>query len=148
VIAVTTISGIDSNAPGVDPAIYFLCVVSFFLYPALTVGSRLQASLGMMAFRIYVSDLDGDRLSCRRVLGRQLLKLLVYGTTCFLLLPTEGLIRVVIYIVAHRVYQKQTHLRRGQWLSDMASKTVVLAGKPSRLRIVVTEDELARSFSG
>jgi uncharacterized RDD family membrane protein YckC len=105
----------------------FACVC---IYQSLMVGSRLQASLGMRALRIYVTDTNGAPLSRFRVMGRQVVKLLCYGSTLYLMVPFEALVRMALYLAGKRLYQKQKYLRRRQWLGDIASRTVMLVRPP------------------
>jgi len=60
----------------VDDIVFLL----IFIYWILMDGSRFQASLGKMALRLKVVDVQGRRLSLPRALGRNLLKLLSWLT--------------------------------------------------------------------
>jgi uncharacterized RDD family membrane protein YckC len=88
------------------------------LYHVCTVGSRWQATFGMRAVRIYVTDLNGARLCRRGVVRRQFIKLILYPVTFYW---------PVFYFLARWLSPHRLFVRRGQWLSDIASKTVVLA---------------------
>jgi uncharacterized RDD family membrane protein YckC len=85
-------------------------------YHLFTTGSSRQATFGMRAVRVYVTMLDGSRVSRRRAAARQLVKMAV--SPLLIYWP-------VIYLIA-RGWNPQ-FVQRKQWLGDLASKTVVVS---------------------
>jgi uncharacterized RDD family membrane protein YckC len=71
-----------SAAKGYDPALVILAVwplvmiVMTSFYFAFLESSPWQATLGKMALRLYVSDLEGHRLTLKRAMGRTVAKYL------------------------------------------------------------------------
>jgi uncharacterized RDD family membrane protein YckC len=108
--------------------LYFVAgwFVTACLYQSLFVSSRWQASLGMRALGIYITDIRGRRLELWQVVWRQVVKFLVYIFQGMLI---EALARAVIFVIARRFYNEQSYLRRNRWLCDLATKTMVVAGK-------------------
>ena len=84
-----------------------IATVASFLYFALMESSTNQATVGKMALGIKVTDLDGDRISFGRALGRTFAKIL------------SGLIIFIGYIMAAFTEKKQA-------LHDMIAGTLVV----------------------
>jgi uncharacterized RDD family membrane protein YckC len=83
--------------------------LSVWLYEALMTSSSQQATLGKMAFRLKVTDLNGGRISFARATGRFFAKIL------------SGMILNIGYIMAGFTDRKQA-------LHDMLASTLVLRG--------------------
>jgi uncharacterized RDD family membrane protein YckC len=83
--------------------------LSVWLYDALMTSSSKQGTLGKMAFRLKVVDLNGARISFARATGRFFAKIL------------SGMILNIGYIMAGFTERKQA-------LHDMIAGTLVLRG--------------------
>jgi uncharacterized RDD family membrane protein YckC len=55
---------------------YGVCLPAHFAYQMLTIRSKHRATLGMRAAGVYITSLDGDRLSWKRATIRHIAKLL------------------------------------------------------------------------
>ena len=86
---------------------YFLSVIGSLLYYSVLESSANQATVGKMALGIQVTDLQGNRISFGRALGRTLAKIL------------SGLILLIGYIMAAFTAKKQG-------LHDMIAGTLVV----------------------
>jgi uncharacterized RDD family membrane protein YckC len=91
------------------------------VYFALCEASSLQATLGKNILNIYVTGIDGQRISIGRAVGRSMAKVLLscYGIGAF----------SVITIAA---------LRKKQSLHDLAARTLVLRGRPATVGALET----------
>jgi uncharacterized RDD family membrane protein YckC len=87
-------------------------VVAHWLYDAIMISSRPQATLGMLALGIFATDQKGNRLRFGRATARHFAKFLCYGTLGigFLFQPFTS---------------------KGQTASDLISRSVVLV-RPHR----------------
>jgi len=117
---------------------YLAWFMALCIYHVMTEGSNMQASLGMRALGTYVTDLNGRRLSRWGVLKKQLIRFLWFGVVLSLIaVPTVLSIVLGLWAVLHFVakwrYPSSPFIRRRQWPSDLASKTVVLVGRPANL---------------
>lgn len=86
---------------------YFLSVIGSLLYYSVLESSANQATVGKMVLGIQVTDLQGNRISFWRALGRTLAKIL------------SGLILLIGYIMAAFTAKKQG-------LHDMIAGTLVV----------------------
>jgi uncharacterized RDD family membrane protein YckC len=86
---------------------YILSVIGSLLYYSVLESSANQATVGKMALGIQVTDLQGNRISFGRALGRTLAKIL------------SGLILLIGYIMAAFTAKKQG-------LHDMIAGTLVV----------------------
>ena len=110
VSVVTTIAVLVLGAIGDDAGLaigYVLAVVGGLAYYAWFESSANQATVGKMALGIQVTDLNGNRISFGRALGRTLAKIL------------SGLILLIGYIMAAFTEKKQG-------LHDMIAGTLVV----------------------
>jgi uncharacterized RDD family membrane protein YckC len=112
-----------STSPDMSLFIYPAWLLSVCLYHVFTVGSRWKATFGMLAVRVYVTDLNGTRLSRWAVVRRQMIKFVLLPVSCYW---------PVIYFPAKWISADRRFVRRRQWLSDILSKTVVLVRTPKR----------------
>jgi uncharacterized RDD family membrane protein YckC len=104
-ILVAILGGIGDDAgTGIG---YFLSVIGSLLYYSVLESSANQATVGKMALGIQVTDLQGNRISFGRALGRTLAKIL------------SGLILLIGYIMAAFTAKKQG-------LHDMIAGTLVV----------------------
>lgn len=99
-----------------DAGFFFMIVligvvagVGVWLYEALMTSSSRQATLGKMAFRMKVTDMNGARISFGRATGRFFAKIL------------SGMILNIGYIMAGFTTRKQA-------LHDMIAGTLVVRG--------------------
>ena len=121
VLAVGTIGPFGLRGPTdirVDYATWFayLC-----LYHAITVGWRWKATLGMLAARIYVTDLRAEGLSPWKAALRQFLKWLVFPISFYWPLLFWG---------AKWAAPDRKFVKRKQWLGDIISGSVILVKAP------------------
>ncbi|APV52143.1 hypothetical protein BWI17_22215 [Betaproteobacteria bacterium GR16-43] len=70
IISFTVTFGMIAMNPGLDRVATVFSIVLAWLYSALMVSSGTQATLGMMAFGIKVTDLEGGRITFLRATGR------------------------------------------------------------------------------
>lgn len=92
---------------------YLITLVGSVLYFALLESSSKQATLGKMALGLVVTDLNGNRISFLRALGRYFAKIL------------SSLILGIGYIMVGFTERKQG-------LHDMLASTLVLRGNPGQ----------------
>jgi uncharacterized RDD family membrane protein YckC len=69
-------SGRDEIPGGWSALVDIATVIGWFLYFALMESSSLQATVGKIALGIQVTDLEGNRLTFGRALGRNLAKII------------------------------------------------------------------------
>ena len=100
------ISGGDITT-GVEWTINVIVVVGYYLYYAIMESSPAQATVGKQALGIQVTDLEGNRISFWRALGRNLAKI-VSALTLF-----------IGYIIAGFTARKQA-------LHDLIASTLVV----------------------
>jgi uncharacterized RDD family membrane protein YckC len=86
---------------------YLIWIVGAFVYSAWMESSAYQATVGKIALGIQVTDLNGNRVSFGRALGRNLAKIL------------SGLILYIGFIMA-------AFTERKQGLHDMIAGTLVV----------------------
>jgi uncharacterized RDD family membrane protein YckC len=86
---------------------YLIWIVGAFVYSAWMESSAYQATVGKIALGIQVTDLEGNRVSFGRALGRNLAKIL------------SGLILYIGFIMA-------AFTERKQGLHDMIAGTLVV----------------------
>lgn len=60
----------------------FLLIIMYYLYFAIMESSKYQATLGKLAVGTIVTDMDGERISFGKALGRNLGKI-ISGMTCY-----------------------------------------------------------------
>ena len=98
------------SAEGAGVLGFFIGLLGGWFYYALMESSSKQATLGKMAMEIYVTDLDGKRITFAKATGRYFAKIL------------SGLFLLVGYIMAAFTDRKQA-------LHDKLAGTLVLKGK-------------------
>ena len=106
-IYVVTEAGVVGFGTGMTIFIYFIG----WLYFALQESSSTQATIGKKMVGIYVTDMDGNRISFLRATGRY------FATMLYIF--TAGIAFIVAIIMAGRTARKQT-------LHDKISDTVVV----------------------
>ncbi|MEP5938476.1 MAG: RDD family protein [Erythrobacter sp.] len=98
---------------------YLITTVGGILYFAIMESSAKQGTLGKMALGLVVTDIDGNRISFLRALGRYFAKIL------------SGLILLIGYIMV-------AFTERKQGLHDMICSTLVLKAKPGETGVDTT----------
>lgn len=128
------------KAGGVPLEIYTVLTISLptWLYFAWSEQSTLQATIGKRVFRLFVTDIGGDRIAFSRAMLRTVIKLLPWELAHLTVnLPTSmlfepepefrfGLWIVFALLVLYPALVLLT--RRHQSLHDLIAKTVVLCG--------------------
>jgi len=119
------------GASGLDPAAgdafatagggiaYLITTVGSILYFAILESSAKQATVGKMALGLIVVDVDGNRISFLRALGRYFAKIL------------SGIILFIGYIMVGFTERKQG-------LHDMICSTLVLKATPGEAGVDTT----------
>lgn len=100
-------------------------------YHVLTESSPRQASFGMRAAKIYVTDLNGARLSRQAVVKRELIKIAWFAVV-YVIALVPLLIFLALYLFTKRSNPNSPIVRLRQWPHDIASHTLVLVGKPKK----------------
>ena len=98
-------------ATGGAVAAYTITTIGGILYFVLMESSAKQATLGKMALGLVVVDVDGNRISFLRALGRYFAKIL------------SGIILLIGYIMVGFTERKQG-------LHDMIASTLVVKAAP------------------
>lgn len=101
----------DMFATGGAVAAYTITTIGGILYFVLMESSAKQATLGKMALGLVVVDVDGNRISFLRALGRYFAKIL------------SGIILLIGYIMVGFTERKQG-------LHDMIASTLVVKAAP------------------
>ena len=89
---------------------YGFALPAYFLYQVLTITSKRQATFGMRLAKVYVTDVQGNRLSWKRASMRLAAKLLTLYSLIGLFMPLWT--------------------KRRQFLHDLLAGSVVRCGKP------------------
>jgi Predicted membrane protein/domain len=105
-----------------------LGIVIGWLYFAVCESSAWQGTLGKLALGIRVTDMQGNRISFPRALGRYAAKLL------------SGIILCIGYLMV-------AWTQRKQGLHDMVCGTLVLNGRASEFKSNQTSSDNSKSFS-
>lgn len=95
---------------------YLITTIGSIAYFVVMESSSKQATLGKMAMGLVVTDLDGNRISLLRALGRYFAKIL------------SGMILLIGYIMV-------AFTDRKQGLHDMICSTLVVRGKPGEVGV-------------
>lgn len=120
-VSVGAMSGFDESAgetvqTGAVLIAYLVIMVANIAYFAVFESSARQATPGKMALGLIVTDLNGDRISFGRALGRYFAKII------------SSLILLIGFIMIGFTERKQG-------LHDMIAGTLVLKGKPGEGRV-------------
>lgn len=101
--------GFNMSASSSSPLLDLVLIVLAIAYFAGLESSKMQATLGKRALGLVVTDMNGNRISFLRALGRYLAKIL------------SGLILFIGYIMV-------AFTERKQGLHDLLASTLVLKG--------------------
>lgn len=112
----TDIADSDIFATTMGTVAYFITLAMGVLYFVLMESSAKQATLGKMALGLVVTDMNGQRISWLRALGRYFAKIL------------SGLIMAIGFIMIAFTDNKQG-------LHDMICSTLVVKGRPGEVGV-------------
>jgi len=103
-------------------------VVAHWLYDALMISSRRQATLGMIAWGIFATDEKGNRLHFGRATARHFAKFLCYGTLGigFLFQPFTSKGQTVSDLISRSVVLVRPHRQKFPWWIMLLCIVVVL----------------------
>lgn len=123
-VSMMGVSGLDPDAGGVFATAgggiaYFIITVGSILYFAVMDSSAKQGTLGKMALGLIVVDVNGNRISFLRALGRYFAKIL------------SGAILLIGFIMV-------AFTERKQGLHDMICSTLVLKATPGEAGVDTT----------